>query len=185
MRMPTTKKRVGSKRRDTRGQKRCPHCDALMPARWFERHLNEKHGSAAQLTASQVTVPARRKSAEVKNATAVTKQTSSPRQKKLQCPHCDKALARPSSLATHIRYRHPGKPQTATALPTTTITPAKTSAPVAAGVEEHLKTALQELAERQRDIDEQLSHIESLQSEREAITRQIDAVKAALQAFQR
>jgi hypothetical protein len=56
---------------------------------------------------------------------------------------------------------------------------------VAAGVEEHLKTALQELAERQRDIDEQLSHIESLQSEREAITRQIDAVKAALQAFQR
>ena len=54
-----------------------------------------------------------------------------------------------------------------------------------AGVEEHLKTALQELTQRQRDVEEQLSRIETLQSEKDAITKQIDAVSAALQAFQR
>jgi septal ring factor EnvC (AmiA/AmiB activator) len=52
-----------------------------------------------------------------------------------------------------------------------------------AGVEEHLKAALQELTQRQRDIDEQLSRIETLQSEKEAVSKQIDAVSAALQAF--
>jgi len=186
--MPTTKKRVGSKRRDTRGQKRCPHCGALMPARWFGRHLAEKHGAAAQLAASQVTVPVQRKSGEAKNVTALMKQTISHRNKKLQCPHCDKTFARPSSLSTHIRYRHPHKSQAATALPTPT--PPKMSAPPPApvvvsnaGVEEHLKAALQELTQRQRDIDEQLSRIETLQSEKEAVSKQIDAVSAALQAF--
>ena len=189
MRMPTTKKRVSSKRRDTRGQKRCPHCGALMPARWFSRHLAEKHGSGAQPGTSQVIVPAQPKPDEAKNVTALTKQTVSHRQKKLQCPHCDRAFARPSSLATHIRYRHPGKSQAAPALPTTT--PPKASAPSPApvvapnaSVEEHLKTALQELTQRQRDVDEQLSRIETLQSEKETITKQIDAVNAALQAFQ-
>jgi hypothetical protein len=54
-----------------------------------------------------------------------------------------------------------------------------------ASVEEHLKTALQELTQRQSEIDEQLSRTESLQLEKEAIAKQIDAVSAALQAFQR
>jgi chaperonin cofactor prefoldin len=54
-----------------------------------------------------------------------------------------------------------------------------------ASVEHHLKTALQELTQRQHDIDEQLNRIDALQSEKETITRQIDAVTAALQAFQR
>ena len=106
--MPTTKKRVGSKRRDTRGQKRCPHCGALVPARWFGRHLAEKHGSAAQLAASQVTVPAQSKSAVAKNVTARMKQTISHR-KELQCPHCDKTFAVLSGLASHLHYLHPDK----------------------------------------------------------------------------
>ena len=161
-----------------------------MPARWFGRHLTEKHGSAPQLAASQVTAPDHRKSAKAKNVTALMKQTVSHRQKKLQCPHCDRAFARPSSLSTHIRYLHPGKSQSATALPTTT--PPKMSAPAPApvvapnaSVEEHLKTALQELTQRQHEIDEQLSRIETLQSEKETITKQIDAVNAALQTFRR
>jgi uncharacterized protein Smg (DUF494 family) len=54
-----------------------------------------------------------------------------------------------------------------------------------ASVADHLKTALQELTRRQRDIDEQLSGMEALQSEKETTTKQIDAVNAALQAFQR
>jgi 5'-deoxynucleotidase YfbR-like HD superfamily hydrolase len=53
-----------------------------------------------------------------------------------------------------------------------------------ASAQEHLKTALQELTQRQRDVDEQLSRIETLQSEKGAITKQIDAVNAALQAFE-
>jgi septal ring factor EnvC (AmiA/AmiB activator) len=54
-----------------------------------------------------------------------------------------------------------------------------------ASAAEHLKTALQELTQRQQNIDEQLSRIETLQSEKETITKQIAALNAALQAFQR
>ena len=109
--------------------------------------------------------------------------------KKLMCPYCDKVFSRPSSLSTHIRYLHPGKSQAAAALPAATLP--KISAPALApgfapngGVEEHLKTALQELTQRQGHINEQLSRIETLQLEKETITKQIDAVNAALQSFQ-
>jgi uncharacterized C2H2 Zn-finger protein len=187
--MPTTKKRVRSQRRDTRGQKRCLHCGALIPARWFGRHLAEKHGSAAQLAASQVTAADNRKLAQVKNVAVLRKQSVS-NQQELQCPHCDKAFARPSSLSTHVRYRHPGKSPAGRALPTTTPPQMSASAPeplvaTTAGVEKHLKTALQELMQRQHEIDEHLFRIETLQSEKETIAKQIDAVNAALQAFER
>jgi uncharacterized Zn-finger protein len=249
--MPAAKKKAG---RDTRGQKRCPDCGDLIPARWLGRHLAEKHGFAAPPAASGITAPAQRKSAEARNVTALMKQTIPNRRKKLQCPHCDKtfavlsglashlhylhpdkpalerpgkpprplgksgpaalpavssnagaqvqgndkrltcaychkAFARPSSLATHIRYLHPGKSQAATALPTTT--PPKMSTPAPAplvaqntSVGEHLKTALQELTQRQRDIEGQLSRMETLRSEREAIAKQIEAVSMAMQAFE-
>jgi len=52
-----------------------------------------------------------------------------------------------------------------------------------ASVEEHLKTALRDLTERQRGINEELSRIDSLRAESETIAKQIDAVNLTLQVF--
>jgi hypothetical protein len=108
--------------------------------------------------------------------------------KKVTCPHCDQTFATPHRLDTHLQYRHPDKSPAATAPPMTaapkgSAAPAPVVAPNASA-QQHLQTALQELTKRQRDIDEQLSTIMSLQSEKQAITKQIDAVKAAMQAFE-
>jgi len=230
MLMPIAKKKAGSKHRDTRGQKRCPHCGALVPARWFGRHLAETHGSAAEPAAPGVaqkrqkmlqcphcdqafarpsslsthihfrhadkpaleghgkqTSPQRRNArATVPVAAAKMGTQEQPKTKEPTCPQCGKTFTAPHRLAQHIQYRHPDKSSVATAPPTTT--GPSGSAPASApntSVEEHLKTALQELTQRQLGIDEQLSRIETLRSEKEAVTKQIDAVNAALQAFER
>jgi hypothetical protein len=46
-----------------------------------------------------------------------------------------------------------------------------------------LKTALLELTQRHRYIDEELARLVGLQAEKELIRKQIDAVSVALQAF--
>jgi hypothetical protein len=51
------------------------------------------------------------------------------------------------------------------------------------GAHEHLKTALLELTQRNRQIDDELARMEGLQAEKEIISKQIDAVNVALQAF--
>ena len=51
------------------------------------------------------------------------------------------------------------------------------------GAHQHLKTALAELIERQRQIDEDLARLQALQVEKEVAGKQISAVKLALQAF--
>ena len=51
------------------------------------------------------------------------------------------------------------------------------------GAHEHLKTALEVLTQRSRRIEKELSRMEALQAEKEAIHKQIDAVNSALQAF--
>ena len=230
--MPTTKKRVASKGRDIRGQKLCPHCGALMPARWFDRHLAEKHGSAAEPAVPRVaqkrhkklrcphcdktfanlsglashlhylhpnksalerhTEPSPQRKSAGATVTVVAAKTGAqtlPRTKSPACPQCGKRFTAPHRLAQHIQYRHPDRLSAASSSPTTTAQMVKAPEPapgVAANgsVEQHLKTALQELTQRQHDIDEQLSRIETLQSEKETVTKQIDAVTMALQAFQ-
>ena len=230
--MPTAKKRVAPKGRNTRGQKLCPHCGALMPARWLGRHLAEKHGSAAEPAVPRLALQRRkklqcphcgktfanlsglashlhflhpdkpapeshtdpghqRKSARSTQAVLAAKRGAQalPRSKAPACPQCGKTFTAPHRLVQHIQYRHPDRSSAAGASPIATAPTVSASAPapvVAANgsVAEHLKAALQELTQRQRDIDEQLSRIETLQSEKEAVTKQIDAVTAALQAFQ-
>jgi hypothetical protein len=51
------------------------------------------------------------------------------------------------------------------------------------GAHEHLQTALQELTQRNQQIEADLARLEGLQAEKEIIRKQIDAVNAALQAF--
>ena len=51
------------------------------------------------------------------------------------------------------------------------------------GAHEHLQTALQELTQRNQQIETDLARLEGLQAEKEIIRKQIDAVNAALQAF--
>ena len=57
------------------------------------------------------------------------------------------------------------------------------SAATNTGAHQHLKTALTELVERQRHIDEDLARLQAVQVEKEAVAKQINAVKLALQAF--
>lgn len=219
--MPRANRKAGSTQSTTRGQKSCPHCGSLVPARWFQRHLTEKHGPAAQ-----------GKSAEASNVTEPMKQLT---ESKLECPHCGKKFAALSGLASHLHFVHPGKkagaqPKTAQsaavaakpdagagahkcshcgqsftaphrlaqhiqfrhagkspakAAPAASTTASVSAIPAAPAttVQGHLASALQELTQRQRDIELQLARIDSLNAEKEAIGRQIDALNTALEAF--
>jgi hypothetical protein len=169
----------------------CPHCDKTFAAlSGLASHLHFLHADkpALERPGKQALPQGKSGPAALPVVSSNTGTQEQGKAKKLRCGYCDKTFARPSSLATHMRYRHPGKSRAGTALPTTTLP--KLSAPAATplvapnmSVGEHLKTALQELTQRQRDIDEQLSRVETLKTEKEAITKQIDAVTGALQTF--
>src|SRR6266567_3501730 len=74
--------------------------------------------------------------------------------------------------------------QTRKLLPVTRTAPRVPAAAVSnTGAHEHLKTALRELTQRNRQIDEELARMEGLQAEKETISKQIDAVNGAMQAF--
>ena len=140
------------------------------------------------------------------------KNTVQKQNKKPTCPHCGQTFSRPQALGGHIRYKHgsisPPQPAPAEAknvkqattppMPKSVLTPesspllvkvpeaASEAQPVAVaknGAHEHLKTALEELTQRSRQIDEELSRMEALQAEKETIRKQIDAVNSALHAF--
>ena len=51
------------------------------------------------------------------------------------------------------------------------------------GAHEHLQAALQELTQRNQQIEVDLARLEVLHVEKESIRKQIDAVNVALQAF--
>jgi hypothetical protein len=114
---------------------------------------------------------------------------------KFVCPECAKDFQNLAGLRGHLAYKHkaPTKVEKSTksrSLQTPKSLPVARSAPTvpAAAVSnnsahEHLKTALLELTQRNRQIDDELARMEGLQAEKEIISKQIDAVNVALQAF--
>jgi hypothetical protein len=188
--MPRAKKKSGLTQTDTKGQNSCPHCGKTFAAlSGLSSHMHYLHPDKPGLVAKSAVA--------ARPATSPKTAARAGKAKALKCEHCGKSFERPSSLATHIRYLHAaGSSKTTAAAPAKAAppAPAKISAPApapapvpAAGpnatVEEHLKTALQELIQRQNEVDAQLARMETLRSEQGAIARQIDALNSALQAF--
>ena len=128
------------------------------------------------------------------------------------CPHCGRAFERPQALASHLRFAHadtlPSKtahlqakkkeekgrteptlgsvPVAVAAVPASALAPVTLPVPVvvsSTGAHEHLKTVLEGLTQRQRQVEEELSRMAALQSEKEILRKQIDALNLAMQAF--
>jgi len=128
------------------------------------------------------------------------------------CPHCGRAFERPQALASHLRFAHadtlPSKtahlqakkkeekgrteptlgsvPVAVAAVPASALAHVTLPVPVvvsSTGAPEHLKTALEGLTQRQRQVEEELSRMAALQSEKEILRKQIDALNLAMQAF--
>jgi hypothetical protein len=109
---------------------------------------------------------------------------------KLTCPHCGRTYNAPRELAAHIRDKHADRLASRTAQSRAKKEKRANTVPVSVAVprtdaHEHLKAALEELMQRNRQIAEELARREALQAEKEAIRKQIDAVNTALQAFVR
>jgi len=166
----------------------CPHCGKTFAApQGLAGHLRYLHPDKAPLgtQGKQALRPAKSTPASPPVGAPKAGVRTPLKTKKLTCPHCDQTFTTAHRLSTHIQYRHRDKTSAATAPPQTT-SPKVTAPEVAASnasAQEHLKTALQELTERQSDIEEQLSRMETLHSEKEAIAKQIEAVNTAMQAF--
>jgi hypothetical protein len=98
------------------------------------------------------------------------------------CHVCGKGFSNRHNLGQHFKFRHPGKnlltamkgPEATKSLP----------APAVIGAQEHLRTALQALTARQSSVAEELSRMNGLQAEKDAVANQIKAVEAALRAFE-
>jgi uncharacterized C2H2 Zn-finger protein len=115
-----------------------------------------------------------------------TQKNPGPQQKNLKCPHCGKSFQNSQGLSAHIRYQHTSqKAHTTTAQPGTR-RKAKVGAPAPAtntGAHEHLKAAFAVLNQRDGEIDQEITRLEALKTEKEIVRRELDAVTAALKVF--
>ena len=133
----------------------------------------------------------------------ITKPSNSkPQQKKLQCQECGKTLSAPQGLSGHMRFIHGAKnavPQstnghTGTAQPAQEL-PAMAETGAAAtdananvsagrtGAREYLVAAVNTLKKRDRAIADDISTLQALHAEKEAIGKELEAVNAALRTF--
>lgn len=113
-----------------------------------------------------------------------------PKNKTLTCPHCDQTYNTRPALAAHIRDKHANTLPSGIAQPQAKKEKKGNAMPVSValpsmGAHEHLKTALEALTQRNRQITEELARREALQAEKQVIRKQIDAVNSALQVFVR
>src|ERR1700687_3591776 len=103
---------------------------------------------------------------------------------KLTCVHCGQTYHTPRELVGHIRSQHADTLPSRTAPPKAKQEEKDSRVSVAVpSAQEHLQRALEGLSQRHRQIDEELARQETLQAEKEAIGKQIGALKLALQAF--
>ena len=107
---------------------------------------------------------------------------------KLTCVHCGQTYHTPRELAGHIRSQHADTLPSRTAPPKAKQEKKGSRVPVSvavpsSGAQEHLQRALEGLSQRHRQIDAELARQETLQAEKEAIGKQVGALKLALQAF--
>jgi hypothetical protein len=107
---------------------------------------------------------------------------------KLTGVHCGQTYHTPRELAGHIRSHHADTLPSRPAPPKAKQEEKGSRVPVSvavpsSGAQEHLQKALEGLSQRHRQIDAELARQETLQAEKEAIGKQVGALKLALQAF--
>jgi uncharacterized C2H2 Zn-finger protein len=110
------------------------------------------------------------------------------RTRRVRCPHCRQLFKGAHRLAQHLQHRHAAESLSGKGSPSGPTAPGSASqsgALVLAGVsaDHHLRAALEAMQQRQQAIAGELSRLEVLQAEKEAIGKQIAAVHGALQAF--
>jgi ribosomal protein L37AE/L43A len=167
------------------GRPRCQHCGkSFAKVSGLASHLHFLHPDQSGSKRKSTEKPAL--AANSRTPTAKSSAGEQAKAKTAKCEHCGQTFTTVNRLATHIKYRH-SQAQDGRVLPTPTLSapiPAATSLlALPTSVDQHLKTALEELTRRHQEVDDQLSRMESLKSEKEAISKQIAAVNAALQAF--
>lgn len=159
---------------------RCPECDKMFAGgQGLAAHIRHLHPTAPLYK------PGRAQSPQAKSATARAGAAApgkgipvQGKRKGRRCPQCGQTFKAPHYLAQHIQYRHPSQE-----LATLRTDEAKRPNPTAdSGILDHLQRALQDLQQRQHTVEEQLSQMGILQAEKEALTKQIDAVSGAIEA---
>ena len=102
----------------------------------------------------------------------------------LKCPHCGKSFQNTQGLSGHIRYQH--SKQNAPTTPQPDVRQkVKVGAPTLPSTKahEHLQAAFAVLSQRDREIEEAITRLEALKTEKEAVRREPEAVNAALGVF--
>jgi hypothetical protein len=149
------------RRQNNKKKLTCPHCgETFQRAQALGAHIRYKH---AETLASRPAAPKKRKKAETPVAEP---------QPNLETNRVAESVLESVAVVAAVESM---------ALPASVVSTESVSPN--GGAHHYLKTALAELVDRQHQIDEDLARLQTLQVEREAVGKQINAVKLALQAF--
>lgn len=114
--------------------------------------------------------------------------------KKAICPKCQKVF-QAQGLGGHLRFCQAEKPSEITKKPkvkagemkakSKSAMSAGLTAPSKSGAYDCLQTAIEALKKRDQEIQEELVRLDALQTEKETITLELQAVEAAIKVFRR